>query len=466
VPAASSASTEPEVPNASSSSSGVTALAPTDQHEVPVTSAGAATQVPAIPEAIKRVGGPTAVGATSPLVASHASGTRVLFASTPVLPVLPRASASEKGKAPDRSNADTVDTSSSNMPVNYYETTRVRVPEVSSSKWYMKLSKNAGSQFRGRFDTDVAKQDTDSIMADGTKQEAEPLSSTGALHAVAQPVADAEMEEVEPPVADTETDKEPPTNDLDMKEPPVANVEMDEEPPADDLDTKEPPVADTEMDEADADMEDPPVANAVMEEPPAADADMEEAEAPADGDAEMVEGTATKMEEKVEVHVPVLDSVVVEAGMLILGRPHVQPRKQRPNKASTGTLPINSFGSGAGTLEPNFLYPLAGGNSFNQGYPVAGTLAPNLMYPVAGAPEPNLLYPLAGALNPNPMDPETGGLPFDQGYPQANSAPLAGTAGSTINVPTFTSGLDAMAWINGTSGANAVPSYTLGQAAP
>ncbi|KAJ2831140.1 hypothetical protein FBU31_002336 [Coemansia sp. 'formosensis'] len=328
VPAASSASTEPEVPNASSSSSDVTASTPTDQHEVPATSASAATQVPAIPEAIERVGGPTAVGATSLLAASHASGTRVLFASTPVLPVLPRASASEKGKAPDRSNADTVDTSSTE-PANDYKITQVCVPEVSSSRWYMKLSKNTGSQFRGRFDTDVA------------KQEAEPLSSTGALHAVSPPVVDAEMEEVEPPVADTETDKESPTNDLDMEEPPVADADMNEEPPADDLNMKEPPVADAEMDEADAEMEDPPVA-----------------------DAEMVDGATTKMEEEVEVHVPVRDAATVEVEMLKLGRPHVQPRKQRPARAATSTLPLNTYGQGPGGALPNPTIPVAGGFNF------------------------------------------------------------------------------------------------------
>ncbi|KAJ2813476.1 hypothetical protein H4S07_000659 [Coemansia furcata] len=394
VPAASSASTEPEVLRArsSSSSGGVTASTPTGQHEVPVISAGADTQVPAIPEASEKVGGPTAVGATSPLVASHASGTRVLFASTPVLPVLPRASASEKGKAPDRSNADTVDTSST-VTVNHYETTRVYIPEVSSSKWYMKLFKNAGSQLRRRFDTDVVLQDDKQTIADGTKQEAEPLSSTGALHAVAPPVADAEMEEVKPPVADTETDKEPPTDDLDTKEPPVADAEG----------------ADAEMEEADAD----------MEEPPAADADMEEAEAPVHNDVEMEDADAEMDEEEVpahgneemeevevEVHVPVLDAAAVEAGMLILGRAHIQPRKRRLNRAPTGTLPLNCFGL------------------------------------------------------------EAGGLPFNQGYPQANNAPLAGTVGGTINVPTFTSGLDTLAWISGTSGEYATLAHTLGQAAP
>ncbi|KAJ2812514.1 hypothetical protein FBU31_007582, partial [Coemansia sp. 'formosensis'] len=391
------------------SSSGVTASTPTDQHEVPVTSAGAGTQVPAIPEAIERVRGSTAVGATSPLVASHASGTRVLFASTPVLPVLPRASASEKGKAPDRSNADTVADSSSTVPVNYYETTRVYIPEVSSSKWYMKLSKNAGLQLRGRFDTDVARQDANQIIADGTKKYAEPLSSTSALHAVAQPVADAEMKAAKLPVADAETDKEPPTNDLDMKEPPVADAEMNEEPPTDDLDTKEPPVADAEG--ADAEMEE---ADADMEEPPTDDADMEEAEAPVHNDAEMEDADADmeevgapadvveEMEEvEVEVHVPVLDAAAVEVGMLILGRAHVQPRKRRHNRASTGALPRNSFGL------------------------------------------------------------EAGGLPFNQGFPQANNAPLADTAGGTINVPTFTSDLDTLAWISGTSGEYATPAHTL-----
>ncbi|KAJ2833639.1 hypothetical protein GGI24_000771, partial [Coemansia furcata] len=299
VPAASSASTEPENPRerSSSSSGSVTASTPTDQHEVPVTSASAATQVPAIPEAIERVGGSTAIGPTPPLVASHASGTRVLFASTPVLPVLPRASASEKGKAPDRSNADTVNTSST-VTVNHYETTRVYIPEVSSSKWYMKLSKNAGLQLRGRLDTDVVLQDAKQTIADGTKQETEPLRSTDALHAMEPAVTDAEMEEVKPPVADTETDKEPPTNDLDMKEPPVADAEMEE--------------ADAKMDEADAE----------MEEPPTDDADMEEAEAPVHNDAEMEEADAEMGEEEVpahgdaemeevevEVHVPVLDAV-------------------------------------------------------------------------------------------------------------------------------------------------------------
>ncbi|KAJ2821022.1 hypothetical protein FBU31_005036, partial [Coemansia sp. 'formosensis'] len=437
VPAASSASAEPEVPRARSrsSSGGVTASTPTGQHEVPVTSAGAGTQVPAIPEASERVSGPTAVGATSLLAASHASGARVLFASTPVLPVLPRASASEKGKAPDRSNADTV-ANSSNMPVSYYETTRVNVPEVSSSKWYMKLSKNAGSQLRGQFDTDVAKQGANPIIADGTKQEAEPLSSTDALHAVAPPVASAEMKVVKLPLADVETDKESPTNDLDKKEPPVADVEMNEEPPAVDLDTeppvanvetdkepptndldmKEPPVADAEMEEADAEMEE---ADADMEEPPAADADMEEAEAPVHNDAEMEDADADMDEEEapahgdeemkeveVEVHVPVLDAVAVEAGMLLLGRAHIQPRKRRPNRASTGTLPLNPFGLGAGDFS------------------------------------------------------------FNHGFPQASNAPLADTAGGTINMPTFTSGLDTLAWISGTSGEYATPAHTLGQAAP
>ncbi|KAJ2819577.1 hypothetical protein FBU31_005484, partial [Coemansia sp. 'formosensis'] len=264
VPAASSASAEPENPRgrSRSSSSDVASLTPTDQHEVPVTSAGATMQVPAIPEASDRVGGSTAVGATSPLAASHVSGTRVLFASTPVLPVLPRASASEKGKAPDRSNANTVDTSSSTVSVNYYETTRVYIPEVSSSKWYMKLFKNAGSQLRGRLDTDVVLQDAKQTIADGAKKDAEPLSSTGALQAVAQPVADAEMKAVKLPVADAETYKEPPTNDMDMKEPPVTNVEMDEEPPTNDLGMKELPVANVETDKEprtnDLDMKEPP----------------------------------------------------------------------------------------------------------------------------------------------------------------------------------------------------------------
>ncbi|KAJ2828352.1 hypothetical protein GGI24_002413, partial [Coemansia furcata] len=347
-------------------------------HEVPVTSAGAATHVPAIPEAIERVGGSTVVGATSPLVASHASGTKVLFASTPVLPVLPRASAREKGKAPDRSNADTVDTSST-VTVNDYKTRQVRVPEVSSSKWYMKLSKIAGSQLRGRFDTDVVLQDVKQIIADGTKQEAESLSSTGALHVVEPAVADAEMKVTKLPVADAETDKEPPTKDLNMKETPVADAKMNEEPPADDLNMKESPVADAEMEEADA--------------------EMDEEEEPAHGDAEMEEV-------EVEVHVPVLDAVAVEAGMLLLGRAHVQPRKRRPNRASTGTLPHNSLGLGAGDF------------------------------------------------------------PFNQGYSQVSNAPFTGTAGGTTNVPTFTSGLDTLAWISGTSGGYATPAHTLGQAAP
>ncbi|KAJ2797861.1 hypothetical protein H4S07_005838, partial [Coemansia furcata] len=391
VPTASSTSAEPEIPRerrSSSSSSDVTASTPTDQHEVSVTSAGATTQVPDIPEASDRVGGSTAVGATSSLAASHVSGTRVLFASTPVLPVLPRARASEKGKAPDRSNANTVDTSSSTVSVNHYETTQVCVPEVSSSKWYMKLSKNAGLQLRGRFDTNVAKQDAKQTIADGTKQEAEPLSSTDALHAMEPAVAGAEMKVVKLPFADTETDKEPPTNDLDMKEPPVAGAEMDEA----DADMEDPSTDDADMEEAEA-----PVHNdAEMEE---ADAEMDEEEVPAHGDAEMEEV-------EVEVHVPVLDAVAVEAGMLLLGRSHIQPRKRRPNRASTGTLPLNSFGLGAGDFS------------------------------------------------------------FNQGFPQANNAPLAGTAGGTINVPTFTSGLDTLAWISGTSGEYATPAHTLGQAAP
>ncbi|KAJ2812372.1 hypothetical protein H4S07_001448, partial [Coemansia furcata] len=520
------ASAEPEVPHTiSSNSSNVTASASTDQHEVPVTSAGATTQVPDIPEAIERVGVPTAVRATSPLVASHVSGTRVLFASTPMLPVLPRASASEKGKASDRSSADTDDTSSSTMTVNYYETTRVYIPEVSSSKWYMKLFKNAGSQLRGRLDTDVVLQDAKQTIADGAKKDAEPLGSTGALQAVAPPVADAEMKAVKLPVADTETYKESPTNDMDMKEPPVTNVETGKEPPTNDLGMKEPPVANVEMDEeppADKlDTKEPPAVDAEMEE---ADADMEEAEAPADGDAEMEDRAATKKkEEEVEVHMQILDAAAVEVEMQKLGRAHSQPRKRRPARAAASTLPINSFGSGAGTLEPNFLFPLAGGLpfnpiagplvpnllfptagalGFNPMYPLAGAIGPNLadpatgallpnpMYPLAGALVPNLLYPWAGAVGPNLMDPTTGvllpnpmyplaggfgtnlvdpvagTLPFNQGFPQANNVPLAGTAGGAINVPAFTSGLDTLAWVSGTLGENATPAHTLGQAAP
>ncbi|KAJ2819044.1 hypothetical protein GGI24_004910, partial [Coemansia furcata] len=48
------ASAEPEVPHTISSSGSVTASTPADQHEMPVISTGAATQVPAIPEAIER----------------------------------------------------------------------------------------------------------------------------------------------------------------------------------------------------------------------------------------------------------------------------------------------------------------------------------------------------------------------------------------------------------------------------
>ncbi|KAJ2800248.1 hypothetical protein H4S07_005224 [Coemansia furcata] len=150
-----------------------------------------------------------------------------------------------------------------------------------------------------------------------------------------------------------------------MKEPPVADTEMDEaDTEMDEADTEmdeadtEMDEADADMDEADADMEDPPVADAEMEEPPAADADMVEAEALADGDADMEEV-------EVEIHVPVRDAATVEVEMLKLGRPHVQPRKQRPARAATGTLPLNTYGQGPGGALPNPTIPVAG--SFNFG---------------------------------------------------------------------------------------------------
>ncbi|KAJ2813745.1 hypothetical protein H4S07_000455, partial [Coemansia furcata] len=122
-----------------SSNSVATALAPVAGSEelvsfarrfgrpkVPVTSAGAATQTPAIPEATKRVGGPTAIGATSPLAASYASGTKTLSAFTPTLPDVRRATASEKGKAPDYTNGGTPSTGNCAVPVSHQTNTGLR----------------------------------------------------------------------------------------------------------------------------------------------------------------------------------------------------------------------------------------------------------------------------------------------------------------------------------------------------
>ncbi|KAJ2828658.1 hypothetical protein GGI24_002341 [Coemansia furcata] len=96
------------------------------QPEVPVTSAGAATQAPAIPETSKRAGGPTAIGATSPLAASHANGTKTLSALTPTLSEVRRATASEKGKAPDYTNSGTSSTSNYAVPGSHQINTGLR----------------------------------------------------------------------------------------------------------------------------------------------------------------------------------------------------------------------------------------------------------------------------------------------------------------------------------------------------
>ncbi|KAJ2828766.1 hypothetical protein GGI24_002310, partial [Coemansia furcata] len=94
--------------------------------KVPVTSTSAATQAPAIPEATKRVSGPTAIGATSPLAASHANGTKTLSAFTPTLPEVRRATASEKGKAPDYTNGGTPSTGNCTVPASRQTNTGLR----------------------------------------------------------------------------------------------------------------------------------------------------------------------------------------------------------------------------------------------------------------------------------------------------------------------------------------------------
>ncbi|KAJ2830863.1 hypothetical protein GGI24_001808 [Coemansia furcata] len=91
--------------------------------KVPVISAGAATQTPAIPVSSKRASGPTAIGATSLLAASHANGTKTLSAFTPTLPEVRCATASEKGKAPDYTNGGTPSTDNCAVPVSHQTNT-------------------------------------------------------------------------------------------------------------------------------------------------------------------------------------------------------------------------------------------------------------------------------------------------------------------------------------------------------
>ncbi|KAJ2064979.1 hypothetical protein GGI17_000580 [Coemansia sp. S146] len=156
--------------------------------------------------------------------------------------------------------------------------------------------------------------------------------------------------------------------------------------------------------------------------PPAVKAEMEDAEPPADDDSDMEdeeptdddtdmedEDSASDNNVQMEVYVPILDAASVEAKMEVLQRPHRQPRTRRPVNAVTGTLP------------------------------------------------PNPIYSATGAFDAGS---------FNLGSLQANNASSSSTSGAMIDVPVFNSGNDAIAWLSGNTGANALPSYTIGQAAP
>ncbi|KAJ2866734.1 hypothetical protein GGH94_001304 [Coemansia aciculifera] len=144
--------------------------------------------------------------------------------------------------------------------------------------------------------------------------------------------------------------------------------------------------------------------------PPAIEAEMEDAEPPADDDSAMEDEEPTDDDADMEDEDSASDNdVQMEAKMEALQRPHRQPRTRRPVNAATGTLPLNPMYSATGAFD-------------------------------------------AGS--------------FNFGNQQANNASSSSTSGATINVPVFNSGRDAIAWINGNTGANALPSYTIGQAAP
>ncbi|KAJ2413215.1 hypothetical protein GGI10_003198, partial [Coemansia sp. RSA 2530] len=453
-----------------SSSNGVVTPAPTVQLDELASTALVATQAPTAAEASKGVVEPTVmctvvrsamphpgrsnkgkeaevVDAASTTSSSEpsGSGSRVVV-NIPAKPEQPVATNTvvHSANAPHQSF---VAEQAVGPVTNGTDSMQPKVPSSNSVRSGGEVAMQAGKPYAS---SDVGHG---AMLIDASSQQGEPSATDGVLQDVELPAMDMVMQDVEPPAADMAVeDAELPaaTMSVEGAEPFVADAEMLNiastshvvVPPATDMVVEyvEPPAADMAV---------------VGAEPFVVDAAMQDAEMPNVASTSRVVVPPTAVDVEMEAAVPAVPDMEVEERPLAANDAEMAEEQQPANLGYEAAEPpvVGDVGMGDDLSDSDQDIVPSSDEEMGVHVPLLDTKAVNAKMTQLGRTfsQPRRRRPLsvvASTLPPNPGFLVPGAIPPNF----ANSSSRA-----TINVPVFSSGLDAMAWINSNSGVKAYP---------